>query len=184
MKWICSVVIGTFVTVGGLLGQSPPTATADTGGQKAAAPGSNQQANIEAYVELLRSEVRKSKSQIVGEVMQLDTAQAAKFWPIYQQFEADYKKIGYRIFALVNKYVENYDQMTDGIADQLANEVLAVEDKRNDLKKQYYQKFKEATDAITATRFLQVENQLERVADLQVASQLPVVSGGEDYAAR
>lgn len=174
MKWICSFLIGSLVGLANLAAQTPDTSA----GKTQSATKSNEELNIEAYVELLRSEVRKSKSQIIGEVMQLDSAQAAAFWPIYKQFEADYTKIGDRIVALVKNYTDNYDQMTDPVADQLANELLAIEQRRNDLKRQYYQKFKQALDAITAARFLQVENQLERVADLKVASRLPVVRAG------
>ena len=174
MKWICSFLIGSLVGLTNLEAQTPDPSA----GKTQSAQKSNEELNIEAYVELLRSEVRKSKSQIIGEVMQLDSAQAAAFWPIYKQFEADYTKIGDRIVALVKNYTDNYDQMTDPVADQLANELLAIEQRRNDLKRQYYQKFKQALDAVTAARFLQVENQLERVADLQVASRLPVVRAG------
>src|SRR5690242_14241737 len=133
MKWICFLVIGSLIGAGNLPAQSPTTSPTKTQG----AAASNQQLNIEAYVELLRSEVRKSKSQIVGEVMQFDSTQAAAFWPIYKQFEADYAKIGDRIVALLKNYTDNYDQMTDSVADQLANELLDIEKQRNDLKKQY-----------------------------------------------
>ena len=175
MKWICSLLIGSFLGIGNLEAQTPNPSPRATQGASA----SNQELNIEAYVELLRSQVRKSKSQIVGEVMQLDSTQAVAFWPIYKQFEADYTKIGDRILSLVKNYAENYDQITNPVADQLATQLLSIEQQRNELKKQYYQKFKQALDAITAARFLQVENQLEKIGDLQIASQLPVIRGGE-----
>lgn len=111
--------------------------------------------------------------------MQLDATQAAAFWPIYKQFEADGTKVGDRTVALVQKYADNYDQMTNDVADQLATELLALEQQRNEIKRQYYQKFKKALDPITAARFLQVENQLEHVMALQVASQLPVIQSSQ-----
>jgi len=67
--------------------------------------------------------------------------------------------------------------MTNDLADQLATKLLDLEQTRNSLKRKYYLKIKDALDAITATRFLQVENQLEKIADLQVSSQLPVLEG-------
>ena len=179
MKCISLLAFIILAIGGNLLAQSSTPSTTSPAGQSQTVSASNQSLNIEAYVELLRSEVRKSKVQIVGEVMQLDSSQAATFWPIYNQFESEYIKIGNQVIALVKNYSDNYSQMTDQVADQLANELFAIEQKRNDLKKQYYQKFKQALGAITSVRFLQVENQLERVADLQIASQLPVISGGE-----
>jgi hypothetical protein len=150
----------------------PAPKTAGLGKQEAA---SNEEMNIRAYIELLRTDIRDSKTQIVAEVMALDAKQAAKFWPVYKEFETDYAAVGEKIIAAVKKYVEDYTEMTDAVAEQLANQVLAIEQQRNALKKKYFDRFKEAVGAITAARFLQVENQLERVIDLQIAAQLPVL---------
>ena len=137
---------------------------------------SNEEANIRAYIELLRTDVRKSKSQIMGAVMLLDAADATKFWPIYKEYETEYATLGDQIVAVIRDYVDHYDSMTDGVADKLANQVLNIEQQRNALKKKYYARVKAGLGAITATRFLQVENQLERLVDLQISAQLPVLS--------
>ena len=41
-----------------------------------------QQKNLQEYIELLRSNVRQQKDEIMGAVMALNVDQAAKFWPI------------------------------------------------------------------------------------------------------
>jgi hypothetical protein len=69
--------------------------------------------------------------------------------------------------------------MTPQVADQLASKLLDIEQQRNALKRTYYGKFKSALDPITAARFLQVENQLENLIDLQIAARLPVINGSE-----
>jgi hypothetical protein len=131
--------------------------------------------NIKAYTEALRSDIRSSKAQIMGAVMQLDSDDATKFWPVYKQFEDELAKIGDQVTSLVHDYVVKYYEITPTVADGLATKLLSLEGQRNELKRKYYQKMKSATDSITAMRFLQVENQLERLIDLQIASELPVV---------
>lgn len=138
-------------------------------------PATSKEMNIQAYIQLLRTDIRKSKSRVMGEVMQLDTDEAARFWPVYNEFEIGYSALGDQITTLVRNYVDNYDKMTDQLADQLVNRILTIEQQRNELKRKYYQHMKNALGAITAARFLQVENQLERLVDLQIAAQLPVV---------
>jgi len=135
----------------------------------------DQEKNLRAYIELLRSDFRKNKAQVMGAIMQLDTADAAKFWPIYMEFEAEYTEFGNGVLALVVNYATNYDDMTPQVADQVATRLLDLEQERNNLKRKYYQKFKAALDPIAATRFLQIENQIERILDLQIASELPVI---------
>ena len=70
--------------------------------------------------------------------------------------------------------------MTDEKADELAKLALELENQRNDLKKICYEKVREQHGGILAARFLQVENQLLMVIDLQIASSLPIVSSGPD----
>ncbi len=135
---------------------------------------SNEDMNIDAYVQLLRSDINKAKSQIVGNVMQLDAQQAAAFWPIYKDFQSDYAKIGDQIIDLVKTYVNNYDNLSNETADQCAKKLLDIEQERNELKRKYYDKFKAALDPVIATEFLQIENQIEKLLDLQIASELPV----------
>ena len=110
----------------------------------------------------------------MGEVMQLDASQAATFWPIYKEFESELSVIGDQILSLVKDYAAHYDNLTAMVADQLADKLLTIEQQRTELKRKYYTRFKEALDALIAARFLQVENQLERLADLQIAAELPV----------
>jgi hypothetical protein len=139
----------------------------------------DKEKNIRAYMELLRSDLRKNKAQVVGLVMQLDAGEAAKFWPIYKEFEAEYTDFGNGVLGLIANYASHYEDMTPQVADQLASRLLDLEAQRNDLKRKYYEKFKEALDPISAARFLQVENQIERILDLQIASELPVIESAQ-----
>ena len=152
-----------------------PSGTMNTPQDQASA--TNQELNTQAYIELLRRDVRKNKTQIMAQMMEFDADQAAIFWPIYKDFEAELTQNGDQVAALVKKYVENYDNITGAVADQLATKLLDIEQQRVDLKRKYYARFKNALDPVTAARFLQIENQLEKVIDLQIASQLPVIGG-------
>ena len=53
--------------------------------------------------------------------------------------------------------------------------VLALEENRTDLKKKYFERFREALSPIQAARFLQTENQINLLIDLQIASQIPLI---------
>jgi hypothetical protein len=135
--------------------------------------------NISAYIELLRHDLRKEKAQVMAAVMQLDADQAAKFWPIYKDYDAEVDKIYDGVLHLVKDYALNYSTMTPEVADGLAARLMDLEQGRVALKRKYYNRFKDTLDAITAARFLQVENQIERIIDLEIASDLPVIDRGE-----
>jgi hypothetical protein len=135
----------------------------------------SQDLNINAYVELLRSDVRTKKVAILTVIMQLNDDQSAKFWPIYREYDVQLQQLNDQKLAGIRDYAQNYDSMTDEKADALAILALALENKRNELKKTYYEKVRDQLGGVIAARFLQVENQMLMVIDLQIASQLPVV---------
>ncbi len=175
MKTTLIAITGTLLAITAAQAQTAVKSSSKAVGLGKQDLATNEEMNIRAYIELLRSDIRQSKSQIMTAVMALDTDEAAKFWPIYKDFETEFTALGDQVVSAVRTYADNYDSMTDEVADKLANQVLSIEQQRNALKKKYYDRFKSGLGAITATRFLQVENQLERVADLQIAAQLPVI---------
>jgi len=135
----------------------------------------DQDLNIRAYIELLRSDVRSQATAIVREIMQLDQSEGDKFWPIYREYELDLSRQGDRRFALIQEYSDSYKSMSDDIADKLVLRMFELEQARLEIIKKYYERFKTALSAKTAARFLQVNNQILMLIDLQIASSLPVV---------
>jgi hypothetical protein len=145
--------------------------------QAAKPPTQNEtrETNLRAYVELLRSDLRARKVGIITEVMQFTDAEDAKFWPVYREYEAELAKVNDDRLALIKEYAVAYDKMTDAVADRLAHGALELEARRTALKTKYYERFKSVLSAKTAARFLQVENQILLLLDLQIAASLPIV---------
>ena len=52
-----------------------------------------QQKNMQAYIDLLRKDVRQEKAEIMGAVMVLSADDATKFWPIYSEYDAELTKL-------------------------------------------------------------------------------------------
>src|ERR1700741_1842806 len=71
-----------------------------------------QKKNLQAYVNLLRSDVRQQKAEIMGSVMALSASDAAKFWPIYSQYEAELTKLNDQRVDNIKEYARTYTEMT------------------------------------------------------------------------
>lgn len=143
----------------------------------AALQGTNaQDKNIQEYIALLRADVRQQKSEIMATVMRLDMDDAAKFWPIYQEYNAALTKLNDLRVTNIKEYAQNYDEMTDAKADELVHKALSYDNQRSALLAKYYDRMKASIGAVQAARFLQVEDQLLMIIDLQIASALPIVS--------
>ena len=132
-------------------------------------------ANLAAYVELLRSDVRAQKVAFITELMEFSEADDKAFWPIYRAYDTELAAINDARVAGIEEYARSYGKVDDALADKLATMALELEGRRTALKQKYYARFKTAMSATTAARFLQLENQLLLIVDLQIASSLPIV---------
>jgi methanogenic corrinoid protein MtbC1 len=126
-------------------------------------------------VDLLRKDVRQQKAEIMGAIMVLSADDAAKFWPIYSEYDAESTRLNDKRVENIKEYARTYNQMTDEKADELIQKSLANQKQRADLLATTYDRVKQAVGAVTAARFAQVEHQLLLIIDLQIASSLPVV---------
>jgi len=110
--------------------------------------------------------------------MVLSAGEAAKFWPIYSEYDAELIKLNDQRVANINEYARAYDRMTDEKADDLIQKSLAYQKESAELLAKTYERVKQAVGAITAARFVQIADQLLLIIDLRIASSLPVV--GQD----
>src|SRR5438477_5261429 len=89
-----------------------------------------QKKNLQAYIDLLRKDVRQQKAEIMGAVMLLSADDAANFWPIYTEYDADLTKLNNQRVENIKEYARNYTQMTDQKADELIQRSLAYQKQR------------------------------------------------------
>jgi hypothetical protein len=141
-----------------------------------AGAGSNdsQKTNLEAYATLLRENVSDQKEQLVALVLFLNEADAAKFWPIYNQYEAELGKLNATAAVAMDEYVKNYGHLSEQQAEQVVHSQAQFQSQRATLLDKYYGQVKDALGPETAARFYEVESQLLALTDLQLSSKLPV----------
>ncbi len=130
------------------------------------------------YMELLRQDINTQKTAILTEAMDLNEAQAEKFWPIVREYDLERAKIADRRMATIKKYAANYETMTDDTAKDLMEESMKIDDDMMKLKKDYFKKISKELSHVEGARFLQVENFVDNLLRLQVQSELPLVQHG------
>jgi hypothetical protein len=118
--------------------------------------------------------LKTQRKEIITELMQFDDEDAAKFWPLFQEYDGALTKIGDGRLALIVEYARNYQNLTNDQADTLMSKAFELEAQRAELKKKYFDKMKAAVSATQAMRFFLIENQIQHIIDLQISSGLPV----------
>ena len=133
-----------------------------------------QKKNIEEYIELLGSNVQEEKPQIMGAVLQLNKEDADKFWPIYDEYDAELTKLNNVRTKNIQDFAQSLNQMTDEKANELVKTDLDSLKQRAELVSKYYERLKGPLGHVNAARFVQIENQLLLLTDLQIDSSLPI----------
>lgn len=133
------------------------------------------EAEADKFVEMVRTDLKKDKVAIIGASMGFTGDEAATFWPIYKEYETELSAIGDERIALIKQYAANFKSMTDATANELATKALGQEQKRLDLVKKFHARLSREMSPVLAARFIQIENRLNLILDLQMASEVPLI---------
>jgi hypothetical protein len=140
-----------------------------------AAPAFAAGTAAEAQLDVLRDAIRANKKALVAASLTLTDAEASKFWPIYDRYEADLKGVNDRLVTLIEDYTTHFRELTDERARKLAEDYLAVEEDRAKVRRTYFAEFVTALAGKKAARFYQIENKMDAVVRYDLAKTIPVV---------
>jgi hypothetical protein len=150
-------------------------AAAQAPAAKPAADPAKVRAEIDKAVEAMRTDARAAKADILGKTMALDSKQAASFWPLYKQYEAEAKTLGDERLAIIQDLAEHFDSLDEAKTKGLIERQVVLEDKKLALTKKYKDEMLKVLPAKTVARFLQVDSRLNKLVELTVASEIPLV---------
>jgi hypothetical protein len=150
---------------------SKPTATASRSSAASQRPDS-------ANMQILMDKVRADKKLLVAENMQLTDAEAARFWPLYEDYQRDLHQINQRLGGTIADYAEAYQKgpIPDETAARLLDQALVVDEEEVALKRSYADKFSEVLPAAKVARYLQIETKIRSLLRLELARNIPLVS--------
>ena len=132
-------------------------------------------AELAADIEAMRTVVQTERKILVLQEMSFTDAEAAAFWPLYDEYRAEAKKIGDLRVKVITDYVAAYETMTDALAKQLLSDSVKFEEQNLKLKKKYIKKFEKILPAIKVTRYFQLENKLDAVVNYDLAAEIPLM---------
>lgn len=123
---------------------------------------------------MLRQDLRSQRKQIIAQNMNLNEAEAVKFWPVYDQYVSDLVEANKAKYDLIKEYVHP-DTMTEEQADGLAKRWLNVDENVYQLRLKYLPKFRAVLSAKQTARYYQLERRVQMMIDLQLMSSIPLV---------
>jgi hypothetical protein len=144
-------------------------------GEDSMASSKDNQASIDRSVALLRQDLRSGKKQALTASLELTDAEAAKFWPVYDQYSAELSKLGDQRYALIKEYANGFGTLTDNQALSLIKRSLSLDDKITQLRSKYVPIVNKVLPGTKTATFFQMDRYINTLIDLQVAGPIPLV---------
>lgn len=117
----------------------------------------------------------QERKRIIADNLQLTPEEAKRFWPVYEAFERDLNVLTERRRAIIARFGENYDAMTDDMARQLLRDRLQLEESRAALQQKFLPRFERVLPIKKLARYYQIESKIYASVEAGIADELPLL---------
>ncbi len=129
----------------------------------------------QANLDVLLSTIRANRKALIAVNLALTDEQAARFWPVYDRYQAEMSAVGDRLAALVKDYIANFRDLSNERALKLTEDYLAAEADRVQVRRTYLGEFAKILPGRTVARFYQIDNKMDAVLRYDIAATVPVI---------
>ena len=173
--FLFGITVLAFATIQPLWGQQTTTQVRKLTPSSGAVVADDTQWSPDQDIQLLKSNIRSQKKQIVAANMDLTDAESEKFWPVYNRYAADLAKIYDNKIALFQEYLESYDSMSGEQAESYLRRRAAVEEDIMQVRLKYLPEFRKVLTGRETALFYQIDWRLDLMINLQLA-QAPMIN--------
>ena len=131
-------------------------------------------AAMEDVLKSIRGDLQNSRADIVAKNVQLTSAQAAQFWPLFENYQREQAVIMDEQLTSVQWFIENFDKADDAAALSLINAHLDRDNKMTVLRQTWLRTFQNVLGTKLAVRVMQIDRRLSLTHQAYVASKIPL----------
>lgn len=139
-----------------------------------AVPASTAAPSIEEVLTAVRSDLQGSRADIISKNLTLTSEQAAKFWPMFEQYQKEQNVIMDDQLKSIQRYVESYDSLDDTAALGLINAHVERDARMSALRQKWVGEFRKVLPTKTVVRVMQIDRRLSLVHQVEFAARIPL----------
>lgn len=141
-----------------------------------AVPAAQGQGKVDDVTDMqaLRQSVKNDKRAFVESMLKLTSAEAKRFWPVYDTYQRNLDTTGRRRVVAVEGLMFRDKPMTNLAAKTYATEMLAVDEAEIKARRTMRNRVMRALPAVKAARYMQLEEKIRAVQDYDVAATVPL----------
>jgi hypothetical protein len=121
-----------------------------------------------------RAELQAERTKVIAANLTLSEAEAAKFWPLYNEYRSEHGKLDDRGIAVLEDFANNFEALSEEKAKDLLERQLSLEDARGKLRRSYAGKFEKVISPKKVARYYQIERKLDAAIAFEAARSIPL----------
>jgi Spy/CpxP family protein refolding chaperone len=145
-----------------------------SGAQQARTP-SAPVTSMDDVLKEIRGDLQNDRADIIAKNVTLTTAQAAKFWPVFDAYQKEQNVIMDEQLKAVQWFIEQFDKADDAAALALMTAHFQRDTKMNELRQKWLGEFQKVLGTKLAVRVMQIDRRLSLAHQAFVTSRIPLV---------
>jgi Spy/CpxP family protein refolding chaperone len=129
----------------------------------------------EDVVAQFRTDLMSKRADIMAKSLTLTSEQAARFWPLFEDFQKEQDGIVNDQIQATRQYADQYQALSDADAIAYVKALLDRDQKMLNLRLKWLEKFEKVVPSRIAARAIQIDRRLSNVAQIQLSQQIPLV---------
>jgi len=129
----------------------------------------------EEVVAQFRTDLMSKRADIMAKGLTLTSEQAAKFWPMFEDYQKEQDVIVNAQIETTKAYADHYQALSDQDALAYVKSLLDRDQKMLNLRLKWLEKFQKVVPSKVAARAIQIDRRLSNVAQIQLSQQIPLV---------
>jgi len=132
--------------------------------------------SIDKDIDQMRRDLRAERKKVLTTNVSLTEQEQAHLWPIYDAYEAEMAKQNGDLYRIISEYVTNQKVLTDDQATTFVKRWTDVQLRLAETQKKYATMIKNVLLLPKAALLLQIDHRLRALEDIQVTSELALLS--------
>lgn len=126
-------------------------------------------------IAMIKDVLKSEKKDLVKQYMALSDDQAAKFWPLYEEFQNQRSGLNRERLQLIKDYASQYTQLTDDQAKSLIKRAVKNDKANLKLKDKYFKKMSKKIGGLKAAQYVQMEDYFQTLIRYEIQDAIPFI---------
>ena len=123
---------------------------------------------------LLRRDVSSMKKELIAAHLRFTNSESTRAWQVYEQYLEEMDKINGTKTAILKRYSEEYDKLTDDLAGDLICRWLETDVEQTKLLQRFAGIFRKVLPGRKVAAFLELERRTSMMLDVQLTAEIPL----------